>query len=204
MMTRDDWLLVALSGAAGLGLALLDSSDAQAARSPATSPATPPPWHPDTHATATRRSQPRADKLDEATALARVVASEAGDRRHYTDAERLAIAWAVRNRARRRGTTIARMVCAPTCGECCDGRPFSSARAGSADDVALARRVLATPERDDPTHGAAAILEPALQDRLVASGALHYKHDAAEVRASWRARGQQLLATIGRFELWTT
>ena len=72
-----------------------------------------------------KRSPDEDGARDEVDALARVITSEADG---YSEVERTAIAWCVRNRARKRGTSIAKLVCTPTCGPCCHGRPFSSAR----------------------------------------------------------------------------
>lgn len=138
--------------------------------------------------------------IDELEALARVVTSEANG---YSERERIAIAWAVRNRARKRGVTIAQLVCSPTCGPCCQGRPFSSARSATAANRALARRVLAAPQWDDPTFGATAFFEPAVQDRLVAQGHGGYRFTSDELRERWRRDGQRQLSTVGAFELWT-
>jgi hypothetical protein len=96
---------------------------------------------------------------------AKVKTSEANG---YSEAERVAIAWTVRNRAHKRGVSIAKLVCTPTCGPCCDGRPFSSAREATAANRELAKRVLAEPQTDDPMHGATAFFEPRVQDKLVA------------------------------------
>jgi len=137
---------------------------------------------------------------DEVEALARVITSEAGSKR-YTDDERRAIAWTVRNRARRRKTTIARMVCQP-CGPCCKGRPFSSARPATDATRRLAREVLAEPLERDPTNGARAFFEPVVQDRLVAERRPGYRFTSAELRAKWSREGQRYLSTIGAFEFW--
>jgi hypothetical protein len=140
-----------------------------------------------------------ATVTDEAEALARVITSEAHG---YSLAERTAIAWAVRNRARKRGLSIARLVCAPTCGPCCEGRPFSSARAPSGEDRDLARRVLAAPDSTDPTDGAVAFFEPRVQDRLVAEGRPGYRFDSDKLRTKWRGEGQRIVAIVGQFEFW--
>lgn len=133
-------------------------------------------------------------------ALGRVITSEA---RGYSLDERTAIAWTVRNRARRRGVSIARLVCHPTCGPCCQGRPFSSARPSTTENRELARRVLAAPQSDDPTGGALAFFEPKVQDWLVAKGQPHYHLTSDKLRAKWRREGERQLATVGQFEFWT-
>ena len=136
---------------------------------------------------------------DEVDALARVITSEASS---YSEAERLAIAWTVRNRARRRGVSILQLVCSPTCGRQGPARPFSSARRASDVNRTLARRVLAAPQSEDPTHGAIAFFEPRVQDQLVAQHYPGYRLTSSEVRAKWEREGQKQKATVGRFELW--
>ena len=136
----------------------------------------------------------------EAEALARVITSEANG---YTERERTAIAWAVRNRARKRDVSIAQLVCTPTCGPCCQGRPFSSARAATDENRVLARRILAAPQWEDPSHGATAFFEPRVQDRLVAQGHAGYRFTSNDLRDKWRRDGQRQIATVGEFEFWT-
>lgn len=143
---------------------------------------------------------PRVFISDEIEALARVIASEAGSKR-YSDDERRAIGWTVRNRARRRKTTIARMVCQP-CGPCCRGRPFASSQPATDDTRRLAREILAAPVEQDPTGGARAFFEPAVQDRLVAERRPGYRFDSATLRAKWMREGQHYLSTVGAFEFW--
>jgi hypothetical protein len=137
--------------------------------------------------------------VDDVDGLARVITSEANG---YTEAERMAIAWTVRNRARKRGASIAQLVCSP-CGAQGKGRPFSSARAATETNRALARRVLAAPQSEDPTRGATAFFEPRVQDRLVADGHPGYRLTADQVRAKWQREGEQMLGTVGRFDLWS-
>jgi hypothetical protein len=138
---------------------------------------------------------------DEAEALARVITSEAGST-HYSDDERRMIAWTVRNRARRRGTTIARLVCSP-CGAQGKDRPFSSARPATASSRVIARQVLEAPQANDPTSGATAFFEPHVQDLLVAQGRPGYRFTSAELRERWQRGGQQPKGAIGAFEFWT-
>lgn len=133
---------------------------------------------------------------DEVEALARVITSEA-DR--YSEAERTAIAWTVRNRARRRHTTIAKMVCNP-CGKQGHARPFSSAQRATLANLELARRVLDADDADDPTAGALAFFEPRVQDRLVAEGRPGYRYTSAELRAKWQREGQKPKGAVGAFE----
>jgi hypothetical protein len=137
--------------------------------------------------------------IDDGEALARVITSEANG---YSEAERTAIAWAVRNRARKRGVSVAKLVCSPTCGPCCIGRPFSSAREATAVNRELARRVLTAPESADPTHRATAFFEPRVQDKLVAEKRAGYRFSSDQLRQRWRREGQQQRGTVGAFEFW--
>lgn len=142
----------------------------------------------------------RRDVLGDVDALARVITSEANG---YSEPERVAIAWTVRNRARKRGVSIAQLVCSPTCGPCCNGRPFSSARAATAANRELARRVLAEPPVADPTSGATAFFEPRVQDALVSQKRPGYRFTSDELRQRWRRDGQHQRGTVGAFEFWT-
>ncbi len=186
-MKRDDLMLIGVAGL-GLGaLALLASRVSPSSKSPPGSP----DW--------AGSSTPRPEGLTEAEALGRVITSEAN---HHTLAERAAVGWAVRNRAQKRKTTVARLVCTPDCGPCCKGRPFSSARPATDENLSLAKYILASPQVDDPTLGASAILEPALQDKLHLAGNKDHKA-TDDVRKKWSAGGQRYVATVGRWELWT-
>jgi hypothetical protein len=137
--------------------------------------------------------------MSDDVALARVITSEA---RGYSETERTAIAWTVRNRARKRGVSITRLVCWPSCGPCCQGRPFSSARPETPDTLALARKVLAAPQSEDPTKGALAFFEPKVQDQLVKEKRPGYRFTSSDLRAKWQREGQAQLATVGKFEFW--
>jgi hypothetical protein len=144
------------------------------------------------------RYQPRGTELDDVEALARVIESEAST---HTLREQVAVAWAVRNRAHAHKRSIAQLVCTPTCGHQGKHRPFSSARPATdlARDIAAA--VLRAPEAQDPTHGAIAILEPALYAREYLDGKHRLSLD--ELRAEWRKRDHlQPVGTVGRWELW--
>jgi spore germination cell wall hydrolase CwlJ-like protein len=147
-----------------------------------------------------RRRSDEDHAEDEIDALARVITSEADG---YSESERLAIAWTVRNRARRKSVSILQLVCSPACGRQGKGRPFSSARRATEANRALARRVLTAPQSEDPTHGATAFFEPKVQDKLVAQGFPGYRLTSADVRSKWKREGQEQRATVGRFELWT-
>jgi hypothetical protein len=136
---------------------------------------------------------------DEVDALARVITSEAD---HYSEAERTAVAWAVRNRARKRRKPVDRVVCWPACGACCEGRPFSSARPATAANRELAARVLAAPQSEDPTGGATSFFEPRVQDWLVAAGRKGYRFTSVKLRKRWQDKGQTMRGTVGAFELW--
>jgi hypothetical protein len=141
--------------------------------------------------------------VDDTEALARVIRSEVGD---GTAAERLAIGWAARNRARGAHLAIARMVCRPWCGPQHEMsarlRPMSSGQAATPADRRLAERILAEPDGKDPTRGADSFVEPALQDELVAQRRLGYRLRYASLRRRWLREGQARLGRVGRFELW--
>jgi hypothetical protein len=205
-MRRAGWLLVA---GAGLGAVAIAAAAHQArenaqggARGGRGAPYPPSrgPTPPGGSPALPSSRRPRTEDLDEIEALARVITSEADG---HTLAERAAVGWAVRNRARRRRTTIAKMVCTPECGPCCDGRPFSSARPAKDRDRELAAYILAAPQEMDPTGGASAILEPDELDRLAAAGVPKHRPSRI-VRQEWAARGQKHIGTVGRWELWTT
>lgn len=146
-----------------------------------------------------KRSPDEDGARDEVDALARVITSEADG---YSEVERTAIAWCVRNRARKRGTSIAKLVCTPTCGPCCHGRPFSSARPSTVVNRELAVRVLGAPQSADPTGGATSFFEPRVQDKLVAAHREGYRFTSAQLRERWIRDGQRARTTVGAFELW--
>ena len=155
------------------------------------------------HTRRTRAMLP-LDNQGDVTALARTIASEVG---RGTPAERAAVAWTVRNRAERRGITVSRLVCMPWCGPQSEQsarlRPFSSAKEATADEMRLAAHVLAAPHTEDPTGGAIAFVEPALQSELAASHANGHVKSYEKLRQDWLADGQRPLGRVGRFELWT-
>jgi spore germination cell wall hydrolase CwlJ-like protein len=141
--------------------------------------------------------QPRTSDIDDVEALARVIESEVGS---YTLREKVVVAWAVRNRARARHESIARLVCSPTCGHQA-GRTFSSYQQATADTRGIARVVVDADQADDPTHGAWAILEPALYEREYLAG--KHKLSLDELRAQWEHRDKlRVFGTVGRIELW--
>lgn len=150
-------------------------------------------------------AEPRESEIDDEEALARVIASEvdghALDGHPYTLAEKVAVAWAVRNRAHARHVTIAHLVCRPTCGPQL-GRPFSSARPATNESRSIARVVLDAQQSADPTRGAHTFMEPDLVNRLYLDGARGYSTDADGVRARWRADHLRQYGTVGHIELW--
>lgn len=136
-------------------------------------------------------------ETDEVRALGRVIHSEAGNQ---SLAEKVAVAWVARNRARRKETTIAKLACSP-CGRGGRGRPFSTRLPPRPADLAIAAEVLGAPLDVDPTRGADAAFEPQLQDQLVAEGRAGYNKTADQVRASW-GRERDNYGTVGRWELY--
>lgn len=141
---------------------------------------------------------PPLSAVDERTALARVIHSEAGERPLE---ERVAVAWVVRNRARAKGLSIARMVCSPKCGRQGGKRPMSSRQAPRAEDYKVADAVLAAPQSADPTGGATKFFEPRLQDHLVKEGRPGYKRTADEVRKRW-LRDADYYGSVGVWEFY--
>lgn len=151
-----------------------------------------------------RGSRIRGLAPDDIDALARVITSEAGS---GSLAEKRAIGWTVRNRAAKARKSIAQLVCAP-CGPQEPGRPFSSRQPATAEARRIAAEILAAPPGGDPTAGATAFFEPALQDKLAKAGGIRtpegkvvkYTKDAKTIRAKWIAEGQRPRGSVGRFE----
>lgn len=142
------------------------------------------------------RQQPKGADLDDTEALARVIASEVGS---HSLKEQVAVAWAVRNRARARSVSIAELVCSPRCGPQ-RGRPFSSARPASDETRQVAAAVLQADRAQDPTRGALAFFEPVLMDKLFLDGSVNFNSD--QLRAKWRADRLRKVGSVGRIELW--
>jgi hypothetical protein len=119
-------------------------------------------------------------------ALARVIRSEIGIGKPH---ERLHVAWATRNLANQRGQSIAEMACSP-CGPQNAGRPVATGQRAQAADRELARHVLSAPAFLDPTGGATNFINPRLQDRLAASGAMpgYAGRTYERVSRRWRER----------------
>lgn len=138
---------------------------------------------------------------DEVEALARVIRSEIGI---GSPQQQLHIAWATRNLASERGQTIAEMACSP-CGPQQRGRPVSSRQAALDRDRELARHVLDSPARFDPTGGATHFVNPALQDELARRGAPGYgDRPYSKIRRIWtRSYGWEPYYRLGPdLELW--
>lgn len=136
--------------------------------------------------------------VTEREALARVIRSESGS---YTEPEREAIGWLTRNRAIYAKKTIAQLVCNPTCGHGGHGRWASSAQTPTAADLALADKILTSPQSADPTYGAIDSFEPALQDKLLARGDGGYHLSADQVRQQW-LKSYDLYEVVGHWELY--
>lgn len=126
--------------------------------------------------------------------LARTIQSEAGSSASL--AERIAVGWVCRNRARKRGVTIAAMTLPPA--KQGKGRPMSSARAATPESTEAAHSVLSM--ADDPTNGATSAFEPALQDALFSRKRPGYTKDAGMVRASW-LRDLDYYGSVGAWDL---
>ena len=154
---------------------------------------------------------PKVDAND-LVALAAVLHSEASAPR-YTDDERYAIGRAVMNRARRKRKSVYDLLAPLGREQLGANPPFSTARAGDQRDLALAERLLRDSDAPDPTHGAGAFFEPAVQDDLKRRGDLYrsdpvryasnrrwakYHKSADQIRASWGP----MLARVGRFEFY--
>ncbi len=202
MAQRDDamWWVMLLGGGAAVAWFLVDEKSAHASTSPMLPPARDPEGRVIVEsATAT---YPTYDQVDDVTAVGRILRSEVGN--GPLD-ELVAIAWVARNRAKARGVSIRRLVCWPQCGPGGKGptgsRPFSTRLAPSARGLDVARTVLAAPQSQDPTKGAIAAFEPALQDKLFAEKRPGYNYDAEGIRTRWAADGLVKFGTVGRWEL---
>lgn len=128
--------------------------------------------------------------------LARLMASEAGGQ---PEAVKVAVAWAAKNEAARRGITVADLLLGAEkkyARQTVKGRYASTGQPPTAADVTLANRVAAglVP---DPTGGATNWDSPRVQDRLLASGTRGYRKTSAEVAAARRAEGFTLVTLPG-------
>lgn len=176
------WLLLLGVG----GVALLAGSASASASSSPTGPGPRP------------RPLPPTPEVDDETALARVIRSEAGTQ---TLPEKVAVAWVCRNAARARKLTVAQLVCAPCGPQAGWPRPFSTAKPATEDDVRVAASVLAMAQDMDVTDGAINCFEPELADKLHAAG--RSKDDANAIRARWTSSyGLQRYGRVGRWELY--
>jgi hypothetical protein len=196
------WWVLLLGGGAAAAWFLFDE-----AASASTVPALPPSPEPEPEGrviieSVTQTYPSYEDVRNDENALARILRSEVGS---GPLVERVAIAWVARNRARARGVSIRRMVCWPTCGP--GGvhgearRPFSSRLSARESDLQVAREVLAAPQSADPTDGAIAAFEPALQDQLYREKRPGYRFDAEGIRKRWAKEGLRLYGKVGRWEL---
>lgn len=147
------------------------------------------------------RSASRPEPVTDVEALARVIRSEAGtEPAHY----RLHVAWATRNLAAERGTSIAAMACSP-CGPQNSRRPVSTRFRPTAADRILAAHVLEMPARFDPTGGASHFINPRLQDTLARRGRPGYRgRPYAVVKRRWqRVYGWERYYRLGpTLEMW--
>lgn len=138
----------------------------------------------------------------EEEALARVIRSEIGQ---GTKRQKLHVAWAVRNLAREKNTSIVDMVCSP-CGPQMRGRPVSSRQRATDVDREIARRVLDASPGRDPTGGATHFLSPNLQNALAKDGKRSGYRDSPyrKVRKRWmQSYGWRPYYRIGNdLELW--
>jgi hypothetical protein len=190
------WPLILGGGAAALAIVMMGGDDAEASTVSGSSPPPPPPPPPDDPGA--RRVADEKHPIyiaDDVEALARILTSEAGS---HTVRERLAVGWLARNRARKKRTTIARMVCTP-CGPGA-GRGFSTRLPATTKNRELAALILATPAAEDPTGGATSGFEPELQDRLYRAGRKGYRLDARGVRMKW-LRSMDYYGTVGHWDL---
>lgn len=143
---------------------------------------------------------------DEVESLARAITSEAGSKPLPV---RTAIGWTIRNAAAKYKKSITAFICNP-CGrqgdKQADGtrRKFASTQEATAVNRQLAAQILSQPRSKDPTRGATAFIEPALQDQMNArwkAGKSDRRFKPyAEVRATWIAQGSQPRGMVGPFE----
>lgn len=140
------------------------------------------------------------------TALARVIASEAGGEPRIVQ---IAVGWAVRNEAGRRGVSVSRLVTGSSgeYGSQNDGGHtyVSSARLPTPEQQDLAAAILAG-AIDDPTGGATNFDSPRAQRAALARGLSGYKRTPEEVATARRRNGMELVLLEAipeeRFRLW--
>jgi spore germination cell wall hydrolase CwlJ-like protein len=141
---------------------------------------------------------------EDAEALARVIASEAGGE---PQAIQTAVAFATRNAARKLGTSVTMLVKTPgnTYGPQSRGSYASTARAPNAAHRALAKRILSGAVPDN-SQGAVQYDSPKAQRALLAKKAKGYKDTPEQVAARRRKAGKRLVLLPGipedRFRMW--
>lgn len=138
-------------------------------------------------------------------ALARLVASEASGE---PDVIQVAVAWATRNEAERRGKPVSKYLLG-TAGKFGEqgsgGRPASTARTPTAKHQAVADDVL-NDRRPDPSDGATLYDSPDAQRALLKKRPDIYKKTPEEVAAKRTAAGYEVVYLPGiapdRFRMW--
>jgi spore germination cell wall hydrolase CwlJ-like protein len=141
---------------------------------------------------------------EDAEALARVIASEAGGEPRDIQ---IAVAHATRNAARKLGTSVTSLVKTPgnTYGPQSRGSYASTARAPNAAHRTLANQVLSNAVADN-TQGAVQYDSPKAQRALLAKKAKGYTKTPEQVAADRRKAGKRLVLLPGipedRFRMW--
>lgn len=126
-------------------------------------------------------------------ALATVIASEAGSGPALA---KIAIAWAVRNEAQRRGVSVFKLIAPDGKFGSQQGRYAASVHPPSAADVRIAEMV-ARNEVADPTNGAVQWDSPAAQRKLLARGEPGYTKTPEMVAAERQASGKTVVYLPG-------
>jgi hypothetical protein len=129
-------------------------------------------------------------------ALARLIASEVGG---LPELARIAVAYAALNEARRRKTTVSKLLMGSAgrfSAQNVGGKFASTAQPPTTGDLETARRVFAALV-SDPTGGATRWDSPAAQRALLKRGASRYTKTPEQVAASRRGEGFEVVYLAG-------